>query len=146
MLRTKSDLSEPRNEALYAEFKKVMGNNPNISFTKAVSLVLESPQPRMWVPFDGVYDTLRAIVNKSGHKWKSKARSGLEEEVAQKYNAIKDRRMFRGTSLLFITSFIIMLPSRGFFISGHRAKRIIWDMKVKKRRERLQRLAKRTAQ
>lgn len=126
MVRHESDLVEPRDEALYAEYKKALGVGERVTHEQAIQMALHAPQPRMWVAFYGVYRILLRIVHGSREAPKNKARLSLEGEIERKYYMLKRQRAFRNASLFFMASFIIAEPSVGFFVSKEYAKRIVW--------------------
>ena len=122
-----------RDEALYAQFKKIWRDNPSLPFNEVIKLVLKSPQPRLWVSFYGVYRILQKILYGSRRGPKRKSRRGLEEEIERKYRALKRQPIFRDASAYFLASFIIAEPSRGFYLSEASAYRIILRIQKKHR-------------
>lgn len=118
-----------RDVALYKAYKEALASGNTVTHSEAIQMALSSPQPKMWVPFYGVYRALLRIVRGSRQAPKGESRKNLLAEVERKYHALKEQRMFKGASLFFITSFIITEPSCGFYISEAHAKRIIWKMR-----------------
>lgn len=133
MKGTKSEQTELRDEALYAAYKEALASSKAVDHNEAVRIALQSPQPRMWVSFYGVYRALLRIVRNSREAPKGESRKHLLAEVERKYNELIKRRAFKDASLFFIASFIIAEPSTGFYLSEARAKRIIWGVRKKKR-------------
>lgn len=119
-------MRKERDEALYAQFKKVWKENPQLSHDEVIQKVLESPQPRMWVSFWGVYRHLRKILYGSFRSPKRKHRDGLEAEIEKKYRMLKRQPIFRSASAYLLAAFIIAEPSKGFYLSPASAYRIIW--------------------
>lgn len=120
-----SAMTRQRDEALYAQFKKTWGEHPELSSKEVIRLVLRSPQPRMWVSFNGVYRILRKILYNSWSEPKRHARTGLVAEVERKYMRLKQQPIFREASAYFLAAFIIAEPSRGFYVSPGSAYNII---------------------
>lgn len=119
-------MREQRDEALYQEFKRIWKENPQLTYDEVIDRVLVAPQPRMWVGFFGVYHRLKRILYSSRKGLINKAKLGLEDEVARKYERLKKMYIFRDASPYFLVSFIIAEPAIGFFVSKAYAKRIIW--------------------
>lgn len=119
--------------ALYKAYKEAFASGKEVTHAQAIKMALHSPQPKLWVPFYGVYRALLRIVRGSRQAPKSEARKHLLSEVERKYRMLSEKRMFKGASLFFITSFIIAEPSTGFYISEAHAKRIIWRIRKKQR-------------
>lgn len=128
-LKTIHGMEKERDIALYKQFKKTWGENPDLPYEEVINKVLESPQPRMWMGFSKVYRTLLRLVRgeKKNEKWKS--RKGFEEEVWAKYQRLKRQVIFREASIYLLASFIIAEPSRGFYLSWWRAYHIILNMR-----------------
>lgn len=122
-----------RDLALYTAYKEALASKKDVTHTEAIKIALKSPQPKLWVPFYGVYRALLHIVKGSRKTPKGPVRKKLLAEVERKYRMLITKRMFQGASLFFITSFIISEPSSGFYISEEYAKRIIW--RVRKNRQ-----------
>ena len=118
-------MKKQRDEALYAQFKKTWGEHPELSSDEVIKLVLKSPQPRLWVSFNGVYRILRKILYNSWTEPKRIARYGLVAEVERKYRRLKQQPVFRDASAYFLAAFIIAEPSRGFYLSQGSAYNII---------------------
>lgn len=128
MKRSKSEIREARDEALYATFKTVLRENPELSYDEAVRKTMETRQPHMWVSFYGVYRTLLRI--KKGMNGRKKpnahlAKAHLEEEVERKYRKLSSSGFMKDASAFFLASFIIAEPSKGFYLSYIYAKKII---------------------
>lgn len=122
-----------RDTALYNAYKEALASGKEVTHTEAIQMALKSPQPKLWVPFYGVYRALLHIVKGSRQAPKGEARKHLIAEVSRKYKMLIEKRMFRDASLSFIASFIISEPSTGFYLSEAHAKRIIW--KIRKKRQ-----------
>lgn len=125
----KKEYTRLRDYALYDAYKEALSSNRGISHAEAVRMALMSPQPRMWVPFYGVYHALLCIVKGSRTPPKDTSRALLLEEVKRKYDKLKGQRIFKEASLFFIASFIIAEPSCGFFLSEERASRSIGEIR-----------------
>lgn len=122
-----------RDEALYQAYKTAFSSSKGVSHSEAIALALKSPQPRMWVSFYGVYRALLCLVKGSRRAPKDASRKDLLEEVDKKYRMLKEKRIFKDMSLLFIASFIIAEPSTGFYVSEEYAKKIIWRARKQRR-------------
>lgn len=123
-------MKKERDEALYEQYKRIFREcDAGTPYNKIVEMTVNSPQPRMWVSFHGVYRLLRKICYNHGRGQYRAARSGLEDEVRIKYNRLRSNQFFKNASLYFLTSFIIMEPSRGFHISHSHAKRVLWKVR-----------------
>ena len=132
MKNTQNEYTRLRNEALYAAYKEALRSGKDVSNTEAIQMALRSPQPRMWVPFYGVYRALLAVVTGSRMPPKNMARKNLLREVEYKYNELVKRRAFKGASLFFLASFIAAEPSTGFYISEASAIKRICKMRKMK--------------
>ena len=133
MQRVKNEQARLRDEALYEAYKEVLSSEAGISHSEAVRRALKAAQPRMWMPFYGVYRALLYIVKGSKRPPKNASRSSLIEEVRQKYQRLREKRAFCNSSLIFLTAFIIAEPSQGFYVSEGYANRIIWKIRKERR-------------
>lgn len=135
MKRPESDLRVPRNEAIYATYKRIMKEHPEFTNEEVIRAILESPQPRMWVSFYGVYRTLLRIVYNSRKAPLNKSRERLETDVRERYERLKEKRIFKDASLFFITSFIIAEPAKGFYMSPSRIIKTIGEVRKEHQRK-----------
>lgn len=136
MRTVKSEHKKARNEALYNEYKKVMREKTCLSEDEAIDIVLSSPQPRMWVPFNSAYKILRQILYGKNNPEKRVARSSLTEDIKAAYTKLSAHRLFRQKKrpAYFLTSFILAEPSCGFYLSHARAKIIIDSIRIERQR------------
>lgn len=133
MKNTGKTNSNRRDEALYEAYKRILSSRKDISHAEAVRAALLEPQPCMWVSFYGVYRALLCLVKGSKKSPKSASRGHLLEEVERKYRKLREKKIFKGSSLFFLTAFIISEPSQGFYVSEKYANRIIWKVRKERR-------------
>lgn len=133
MQSIKNEQTKLRDSAFYEAYKKALSSGGEVSHSDAIRMALESPQPRMWVSFYGVYRALLCVVKGSRRPPKDTSRSKLLCEVERKYKILREKRMFSDMSLFFMASFIIAEPSQGFYISEVYAKKLVWRIRKERR-------------
>ena len=133
MQNIKNEQTRLRDFAFYDAYKKALSSEGEVSHSEAIRIALESPQPRMWVSFYGVYRALLCIVKGSRRPPKDASRSKLLCEVERKYKMLREKRIFKDMSLFFLASFIISEPSQGFYISEVYAKKLVWKIRKERR-------------
>lgn len=130
------DIYRERDEELYNAFKKAYSRK-GVTYDEAVKEAVNTPCSRYWVSPDYVYrEVLARLKGYNWNKRRKKVRGTREKaykDLYERFLNLTQRREFKGCSIRFISSFLVVHPAPSFLLSVRRAQDIISKIRNKRK-------------